>query len=72
MAKLEKKLTIYDPGVRADRVYNVTVEGPELVVDALDRDKSYLDLQILAEAAASAKSGTAVLTIKTEKPRRGG
>lgn len=70
MAQLKSKLMIYDPGVRADRGYNVTVEGPELVIDALDRDKSCLDLQILAEAAASARSGVAVITVKVAKPRR--
>jgi hypothetical protein len=71
MAKLEKKLQIYDPGVRAERIWDVTVEGPELVIDALDRDQSCLDLQILGEAAASTRSAMFVLTVKARKLRRG-
>lgn len=71
MATLKTKLSIYDPGVRAERIFNVSVEGPELIIDALDRDTSCLDMQILGEAAASAKSGMFVLTVKAEKQKRG-
>ena len=70
MAKLKTKIEIYDPGTRANRIHNATAEGPELVIDALERDQSCLDMQILAEAAASAKSGMIVLTVKVEKLRR--
>lgn len=55
MARLSRRVMIYDPSVRADRGYEITIEGPELVIDALDREDSLLDLQILAEAAASKK-----------------
>ena len=71
MPKLKTKLSLYDPAVRTGRNYNVTVEGPELIIDALDRDTSCLDIQMLGEAAASALSGTLVLTVKVEKQKRG-
>ena len=71
MPKLKTKLTLYDPAVGTGRIYNVTVEGPELIIDALDRDTSCLDIQMLGEAAASALSGTVVLIVKAEKPKRG-
>jgi hypothetical protein len=71
MATLTTKLMIYDPHVRTERGYHVTVEGPDLIIDALDRDTSCLDMQILAEAAASARSGMFVLTVKAEKQKRG-
>ena len=56
MAKLTKQLAIYDPVNRAERARTVTVEGPELLLDCLDRDTSCLDLQMLGEAADVAPS----------------
>ena len=56
MAKLSTKLEIYDPGTRANRIHNATAEGPKLVIDALERDQSCLDMQMLAEAAPAPKA----------------
>jgi hypothetical protein len=40
MAKRKDEVSIYDPVARADRMFEVMVEGPDLVIDCLDRDKS--------------------------------
>jgi hypothetical protein len=59
------------PVARADRMFDVMVEGPDLVIDCLDRDKSCLDLQMLAEAAASSRACEAVIRVKVSKLKRG-
>jgi len=40
VAKLQATLSIYDPSARTERAHKVTVEGPQLLIDCLDRDKS--------------------------------
>jgi hypothetical protein len=70
MAKLTKQLMIYDPVARAERGRTVTIEGPELVLDCLDREATCLDLQMLAEAADSSPSCEVVLRVKIEPIRR--
>lgn len=73
MPTLKTTLTVYDPVSRADRARKVTVEGPQLLLDCLDRDASCLDLQMLAEAADGAPSREIALkvTIAPIKRRRG-
>jgi hypothetical protein len=56
MAKLTKQLMVYDPVARAERGRTVTIEGPEILLDCLDRETSCLDLQMLGEAADSSPS----------------
>ena len=56
MAKLKTTLMIYGPLARAERARKVEIEGPQLIIDCLDRDTSCLDLQMLGEAADSSPS----------------
>jgi hypothetical protein len=70
MSKLETTLMIYDPVAKAERARKVTVEGPELLVDCLERDASCLDLQMLGEAADSSPSCKVVLEVKIEPSKR--
>jgi hypothetical protein len=71
MAKHKDKASIYDPVARADRMFDVTVDAPDLIIDCLDRGKSCLDLQMLAEAAASSKTCEAIIRVKVTKLKRG-
>jgi hypothetical protein len=71
MAKHKDKVSIYDPIARADRLFDVTVEAPDLVIDCLDRDKSCLDLRMLAEAAASSRTCEAIIKVRVSKLKRG-
>ena len=73
MAKLKTTLMIYDPGNRTERARKVTVEGPELILDCLERDASCLDVQMLGEAADGSPSCKVMLqvTIEPIKRRRG-
>jgi hypothetical protein len=73
MAKLKTTLMIYDPVNRTERARKVTVEGPELVLDCLERDSSCLDLQMLGEAADGSPSCKATIQVTVEpiKRRRG-
>ena len=70
MAKLETQLMIYDPVARADRARKVEIEGPQFVLDCLERDTSCLDLQMLGEAADSSPSCKVVLEVKIERIKR--
>jgi hypothetical protein len=70
MAKLKTPLMIYDPVARAARARDVTIEGPELVLDCLERDKSCLDLQMLGEAADSSPACKVVLEVTIERIKR--
>lgn len=70
MAKLTKQLAIYDPVNRAYRTRTVAVEGPELLLDCLDRDTSCPDLQILGEAADGAASCRIVFRVKIDPIKR--
>ena len=45
MAKLDTVLMIYDPVTQTQRPSKVKIEGPELLIDCLERDNSCLDLQ---------------------------
>ena len=56
MAKLKTTLMVYDPVARAERARKVEIEGPQLILDCLERDTSCLDLQMLGEAADSSPS----------------
>jgi hypothetical protein len=71
MAKHKDKVSIYDPVARADRMFDVTVDASDLVIDCLDRDKSCLDLQMLAEAAASSRTCEVIIRVKVAKLKRG-
>jgi hypothetical protein len=70
MPKHKDKVTIYDPDTRAERIYNVVVDGPDLIIDCLDREKSCLDLQMLAEAAASSMTAKITIEVTVSKPKR--
>jgi hypothetical protein len=48
----------------------VTIEGPELILDCLDRETSCLDLQMLAEAADSSPSCEVTFKITIDPIRR--
>ena len=73
MAKLETVLMIYDPVSRTKRARKVKVEGPQLLLDCLERDESCLDLQMMGEAADGAPSCKIAfeVTIELIKRRRG-
>jgi hypothetical protein len=62
--------TRYDPVARADRIFDGR-GAPDLVIDCLDRDKSCLDLQMLAEAAANSRTCEAIIKVKVSKLKRG-
>jgi hypothetical protein len=66
-------LMIYHPVNRTEHARKVTVEGPELILDCLERDVSCLDMQMLGEAADGSPSCRAILQVKIEpiKRRRG-
>ena len=49
MAKLTTTLMIYDPSARTERTRQVTIEGPEFLLDCLERDASCLDMQMLVD-----------------------
>ena len=70
MAKLTKKLMIYDPVARTDRGRTITIEGPNLLLDCLDRETSCLDLQMLGEAADNSPTCEISLTIKIDRIKR--
>jgi hypothetical protein len=70
MAKLTTVLSIYDPVSRAERARKVTVEGPQLVIDCLDRDTSGLDLQMLGEAADGSPLCKITLEVTIDRIKR--
>jgi hypothetical protein len=70
MAKLKTTLMVYDPVARAERARKVEIEGPQLILDCLERDTSCLDLQMLGEAADSSPSCKVMLEVKIERIKR--
>jgi hypothetical protein len=70
MAKLMKQLAIHDPVSRAERARTVTIEGPELLLDCLDRETSCLDLQMLGEAADGSPSFEITFRVKVDPIKR--
>jgi hypothetical protein len=70
MPKLETTLMIYDPVAKAERARKVAIEGPEFLLDCLERDTSCLDMQMLAEAADSSPSCKVTLEVKIERIKR--
>jgi hypothetical protein len=70
MPKHTDKVRIYAPATRAERIFNVVVDWPDLIIDCLDRDTSCLDLQMLAEAAASSRTCRITIEVTVSKPKR--
>ena len=70
MAKLIKQLAIHDPVSQTERARNLTIEGPDRLLDCLDRDTSCLDLQMLGEAADGAPSCEITFRVKIEPIKR--
>jgi hypothetical protein len=55
MARHKGKASIYDPVARSHRMFDVTIEAPDLVIDCLDREKSCLYLQELSRDISAAR-----------------